>query len=81
MAVFVKIGGRSFGTVLFNFVHYTFGAKLFLWERKSGTVSLIKRAKPKAETNKTNQPQAISALQITERSRLHEMARRIETGS
>lgn len=75
--VFVKIGGRPFGTVFQNFLRYSFGSKLYLWQRKAAPPRLLKKTKlPETKKEEEGGP----ALKIVEKSRLKEMTKRIETG-
>ena len=74
--VFVRIGGRPFGIVLFHFFHYITRPKLYLWQRKAAPPKLLKKAKvPEAKEEREG-----PILKIAEKSRLREMARKIETG-
>lgn len=76
--VFVRIGGRPLPIVLWNFINYLFGAKLYLWQRKAAPKRLLKKVK--IEEEKPKEVSGIS-LKITEKSYLQEMARKIETGA
>lgn len=76
--VFVKIGGRPFSKVLWNFMLYFMGPKLYLWERKAAPPRLLKKTKiPEIKREKVP---PTPSLRIAEKSRLKEMARKIETG-
>jgi len=81
LAIFVKIGGRPFSTVLFNFFRYTLGPKLFLWERKAAPAFVLKKAEGTDKKEPLKNLTAESPLKIVEKSHLGEMARRIETGT
>ncbi len=82
LAIFVRIGGRPFTTVLFNFFRYTVGPKLYLWERKAAPAFVLKKAaEPRKKEPSLKELTSESPLKIVERSRLGEMARRIESGS
>lgn len=75
--VFVKIQGRPFSIVLWNFLRYSFGSKLYLWKRKAAPPKLLKKIEiPELKKEEPKGP----SLRIAERSRLREMTRRIETG-
>ncbi len=78
LAIFVKIHGRPFTTVLKNFVLYTFSPKTFLWKRKSSMPRLI--TKEKKQKEKTKEDILESPLQVIGKSKLKEIARRVETG-
>lgn len=75
--VFVKIGGRPFGTVLWNFLRYFIRPRLYLWERRAAPPRLLKRTEA---LGKKREEERGPSLKIGERSRLKEMARRVETG-
>ncbi len=82
LAIFVKIGGRPFSTVLFNFFRYTLGPKLYLWERKGAMAFVLKKVQPERKKEPTlKEITSESSLRIVERSHLGEMARRVETGT
>lgn len=75
--VFVKIHGRPFSTVIWNFLRYIFSSKLYLWQRKTAPPKLLKKVEiPAIKKEEVKGP----VLKIVEKSRLREMARRIETG-
>lgn len=75
--VLIKIQGRPFSVVLWNFLKYSFSSKLYLWQRKAAPPKILKKIEiPKIEKEEAKGP----ALKIAEKSRLKEIARKIEIG-
>ncbi|MFQ6049458.1 MAG: PrgI family protein [Candidatus Paceibacterales bacterium] len=73
---FLKIGGRSFSTVLGSFLKFILSPKIYLWKKKESPVKVfIKKEKPKEEEEKEEE----LPLKIAEKSQLKRIKTQIET--
>lgn len=81
LMVFVKVQGRPFSIFFANLIKYIFNAKLYIWRRKAAPQKLFKKVEMTAVQKKRLQEmRQTPPLKITERSRLRDMANRVETG-
>ncbi len=70
---FLKIGGRSLPGVIGNFLKFKLSPKMYLWKKKQGTISILKKAEKK-EVEKEETP-----LKIAKKSKLKSIQTEIET--
>jgi len=70
---FLKIGGRSLPGVIGSFLRFKLSPKMYLWKKKEGTMSVLKKTE-KEEVKKKETP-----LKIAGKSRLKSIQTEIET--
>lgn len=72
---FLQIGGRSFPTILVNFLRFNLASKIYLWRKKE--MPAIEFKKP--STTEVMEGEVELPLKIAEKSRLKRIKNQIET--
>ncbi len=73
---FLKVHGRSLPTVLSGFLGFSTSPKIFLWKRKTTVLRMTeKKTAPEIIKKEKKGPQ----LKITVKSKLRDLATRVET--
>jgi hypothetical protein len=70
---FLKVGGRPLPSIVVSFLKFNLAPKMYLWKKKEGTISMLKKAKP--EIKKEDE----TPLKIAGKSKLKSIQTEIET--
>lgn len=68
---FLKVGGRPLPSVIINFLKFKLSPKMYLWRKKEGTISMLRKAEKKEIEEET-------PLKIVKKSRLKNIQTEIE---
>ena len=69
---FLKVGGRSLPGVITNFLKFKLSPRMYLWKKKEGTISMLRKAEKKETEEETS-------LKIVRKSHLKNIQTEIET--
>ncbi len=70
----LKVGGRSLPSVITNFIKFKLSPKMYLWNKKPGTITILEQKKPKKEEEREEIP-----LKVVKKSQLKDVQTKIET--
>ncbi|XOB42761.1 MAG: PrgI family mobile element protein [Candidatus Nealsonbacteria bacterium] len=69
---FLKVGGRPLPSVVISFLKFKLSPKMYLWKKKEGTISVLRKAEKKEIEEET-------PLKIVRKSHLKNIQTEIET--
>ncbi|XOB41254.1 MAG: PrgI family mobile element protein [Candidatus Nealsonbacteria bacterium] len=69
---FLKVGGRPLPSVVISFLKFKLSPKMYLWKKKEGTISVLRKAEKKEVEEET-------PLKIVRKSHLKDVQTEIET--
>ncbi len=73
---FLKVGGRSFATILGNFLTFNLAPKIYLWKKKKTQIQVFKKEEKKVEKEEAEKE---LPLKIAGDSQLKKIRTQIET--
>ena len=72
---FVNVGGRSFPTILLNFLHFSVGPKTYIWKKGEGSLTIAQASYEKPIQEGVQKPK----VKLVKESKIKILATHVET--